>query len=98
MLPAESQDGNGQLLLVKIFAGAPSVRLPARAGREAAGQRRIEIHVGQSQAADEPLAARPVDQGALVGRADLPVVSVGSERTGGELLAIEDNRLGDRGA
>src|SRR5262245_32916945 len=98
MVPPEPQDGDRQLLPVEILAVAPSLHLAARAWWGAAGQRRIEIRVGQSHTDDDLIAGRPADKGALVGGADLPIVSIGRERASRELLAIEDYRLGDRAA
>src|SRR5262245_5359237 len=82
MVPAQSGDGDGQLLKIEVFAVAVSV----------ARERGVEVHVAQPQAADEPVRGRR-QQRALVRQAQPEEVGVRMQGARLELLAVVDDRL-----
>src|SRR3989442_8438962 len=85
MIPAQPGDWDRQLLEIEILAVAVPV----------ARQRRIEVHIGHPEAANEPLGGR-AREGALVGEAQAGEVDIGVERTRLEFLPVVDDGLSGR--
>src|SRR5437660_543707 len=78
--PAEPRDRDRQLLEVEVFAVAVSV----------SGERRVEVHVGDPEAADELIDGRP-PQDTLVGQAEAREIRVRVQGSGLELLSVVDD-------
>src|SRR3989442_14631861 len=85
MIPAQPGDWDRQLLEIEILAVAVPV----------ARQRRIEVHIGHPEAANEPLGGR-AQEGALVGEAQAGEVDIGVEPTRLEVLPLVDDGLSGR--
>src|SRR5437870_2620919 len=78
--PAEPRDRDRKLLEVEVLAVAVSVP----------GERRVEVHVGDPEAAHELIDGRP-PQDALVGQAEAREIRVRVQGSGLELLSVVDD-------
>src|SRR5207302_2169561 len=78
--PAEPRDRDRQLLEVEVFAVA--VSMP--------GERRVEVHVGDPEVADELIDGRP-PQDTLVGQAEAREIRGRVQGSGLELLSVVDD-------